>query len=156
MGAHSSLVITKSQAKQIWSEHVQANSEASFKEMEHFFDAATDEALYNVCIYDDSTEQPTSEGMVANYVQRYLEDNPSKRPGSLTEQKTTLEEDNRILRELLALRVAGMLLYGDDGELQDTTEQPWIDFRRDSAQAIRRKLHERAVRKLQAQGIILP
>lgn len=56
--------------------------------------------------------------------------------------------ENRLLREMLALRVAGGRLYGDDGELFDSTERPYIDFRNDRAQDISRKLTERGLRKL--------
>lgn len=51
----------------------------------------------------------------------------------------------RHLRELLAVRVAGALLYADDGELQDNTQHPCIDFRRDTPSEIQRKLQERGL-----------
>lgn len=49
------------------------------------------------------------------------------------------------LRQLLAVRVAGALLYADDGELQDNTQHPCIDFRRDTPSDIQRKLQERGL-----------
>lgn len=55
-----------------------------------------------------------------------------------------LQKDNDELRELLAIRVAGHVgLYRDDGELQDSTALPYIDFKRDSVEAIGRALIER-------------
>ena len=53
------------------------------------------------------------------------------------------ERDEKLLRKLLAIRVAGAALYGDDGELQDNSVHPCIDFKRDSAEEIERKLLER-------------
>lgn len=54
-----------------------------------------------------------------------------------------------LLREMLAYRVAGVHLYRDDGELQDSTEHPWIDFRRDTPTEIQSKLRKRAMAKYQ-------
>lgn len=54
------------------------------------------------------------------------------------------------LRALLALRIGGVSLYTDDGELQDNTVTPCIDFLRDTVPAIKRKLRERAERALAA------
>jgi hypothetical protein len=51
----------------------------------------------------------------------------------------------RQLRQLLAVRVAGAMLYADDGELQDNTQNPCIDFRRDKPSEIQRKLQERGL-----------
>ncbi len=53
--------------------------------------------------------------------------------------------DERLLRQLLAIRVAGPTLYADDGELQDNSVHPFIDFKRDSASEIERKLIERGM-----------
>ena len=39
------------------------------------------------------------------------------------------QKENKLLRELLAYRVAGAALYHDDGELQDNSEIPTIDFK---------------------------
>lgn len=50
----------------------------------------------------------------------------------------------KILRKLLAVRVAGAFGYYDDGELQDSTTAPFIDFLRDSPEEIERKLIERS------------
>lgn len=60
------------------------------------------------------------------------------------ERRRTADE-NRALRRLLAVRVAGALLYADDGELQDNTQNPHIDFRRDTPSEIQRKLQERGL-----------
>lgn len=54
------------------------------------------------------------------------------------------------LRVLLALRIGGVSLYTDDGELQDNTVAPCIDFLSDTVPAIKRKLRERAERALAA------
>ena len=54
-----------------------------------------------------------------------------------------LEEENQILREMLAINYAGNHLYGDDGELQDNRHPIMIDFRRDSAIEIKNKIMER-------------
>lgn len=58
-----------------------------------------------------------------------------------------LEGGERLLRQMLAIRVAGAILYADDGELQDNSVQPFIDFKRDSAKEIERKLLERGMAK---------
>ena len=55
----------------------------------------------------------------------------------------------RGLRELLAYRFSGALLYHDDGELQDNSARPFIDFLRDSAETIKQKLMERAIAGLE-------
>ena len=51
------------------------------------------------------------------------------------------------LRFMLAVRVAGSALYGDDGELQDNSTYPQIDFKRDSVEEIESKLIERGTRR---------
>jgi hypothetical protein len=56
----------------------------------------------------------------------------------------------QVLRRLLAYRCAGSLLYADDGELQDSTARPWIDFKRDSVDNIETKLGERACAAMSA------
>lgn len=60
-----------------------------------------------------------------------------------------LKEENRILRYLLGRSHDGPKhrIYGDDGELQCSA--CWIDFVRDSAQDIKRKLEESGMRELQ-------
>jgi archaellum component FlaC len=50
-----------------------------------------------------------------------------------------LEAENKDLREMLAISAAGINLYHDDGELQDNSEHPPIDYLRDSAEEIRFK-----------------
>ena len=54
-----------------------------------------------------------------------------------------LRGDDWTLRMLLAIRVAGAGLYRDDGELQDNTAWPLIDFKRDPASVIRDKIYKR-------------
>ena len=63
--------------------------------------------------------------------------------------QTTLEQENRLLRYMLARAHdgTGHRLYGDDGELQCPT--CWIDFVRDPAHEIQRKLEEAGMRELQ-------
>jgi hypothetical protein len=51
--------------------------------------------------------------------------------------------ENKALRALLAYRVAGAMLYRDDGEMSDSTQHPSIDFKRDSAEDIEAKLRQR-------------
>jgi hypothetical protein len=58
-----------------------------------------------------------------------------------------LVRDNRVLRVTLALQVSGTNLYGDDGELSDCSEHPFIDYKRDSLQEIGLKLRERSTRR---------
>lgn len=53
-------------------------------------------------------------------------------------------EQSDAWREGWARAYAGSDLYTDDGELQDNRMQPFIDFRRDSAETIRQKIVERA------------
>jgi hypothetical protein len=60
----------------------------------------------------------------------------------------TVEQENRRLRRLLADYVGHPLLYRDDGELQDSSEYPFIDFLRDAPEEIQRKLMERHLKKL--------
>src|SRR3546814_5458635 len=54
------------------------------------------------------------------------------------------EADADCWREGWAFAYSGSRLYGDDGELQDNSAQPFIDWRRDSAQEIRAKIQERS------------
>jgi len=53
-----------------------------------------------------------------------------------------MEHDNRELRRIIAFNL-GKSLYTDDGELQDNSRLPFIDFYRDTAEEINRKLKER-------------
>lgn len=48
------------------------------------------------------------------------------------------------LRTLLAVRVSGSALYHDDGELQDNSVRPFIDWKRDTITTIKQKLLQRA------------
>lgn len=54
-----------------------------------------------------------------------------------------IHQENRELRELLAYQIAGAGLYGDDGELSDSTQHPGIDFRRDTPGQIKRTIIRR-------------
>jgi len=64
-----------------------------------------------------------------------------------------LKSENVRLRRLAALRVKGVgNLYHDDGELQDSTVHPFIDWMRDSADEIERALEIRARAALAAKS----
>jgi hypothetical protein len=65
-----------------------------------------------------------------------------------------LEEENIRLRTMLALNVAGHRLYSDDGALQDATELPFIDFKRDTAEEINAKIYQRGLNKLKNNAAI--
>lgn len=67
---------------------------------------------------------------------------------SLRAENARLQEESRILRYLLAMSHEGKKhrIYGDDGELQCPT--CWVDFVRDSAQDIKRKIEEAGMREL--------
>lgn len=54
------------------------------------------------------------------------------------------------LRRLLAFSYGGPALYADDGELQDGSELPAIDFLRDSPDTIRHKMQERGINRYNA------
>ena len=54
-----------------------------------------------------------------------------------------LELENKKLRVLVAGLYSGSNLYSDDGELQDNSKHPHIDFKRDSVGEIKRKMRER-------------
>jgi hypothetical protein len=55
------------------------------------------------------------------------------------------DRDLERLRKLLACAYAGASLYGDDGELQDNSRHPLIDFKRDTPDEIARKMRERGI-----------
>lgn len=67
---------------------------------------------------------------------------------ALRAENARLQEESRILRYLLAMSHEGKnhRIYGDDGELQCPT--CWVDFVRDSAQDIKRKIEEAGMREL--------
>lgn len=58
------------------------------------------------------------------------------------------KRENELLRIMLAANLAGPLLYVDDGELSDTSELPFIDYKRDSAEGIADALKKRALARL--------
>ncbi len=58
------------------------------------------------------------------------------------------EQENKQFRIMLALAHAGLSLYSDDGELQDSRAHPWIDWKRDSCEDIQQKLLERTLNEL--------
>ncbi|MDY7537553.1 hypothetical protein RGU72_04710 [Undibacterium sp. 5I1] len=61
-----------------------------------------------------------------------------------------MKEENKELRALLCIRSASPthIPYMDDGEMQDNSMLPRIDYKRDSVEAIKRKLTARTVAKL--------
>lgn len=62
-----------------------------------------------------------------------------------------MTDDERKLRKMLAFCYSGIHLYGDDGELQDNRYASsflMIDFKRDSVDAISRKMYERGLLEL--------
>jgi len=63
-----------------------------------------------------------------------------------------LESENMKLRRLLASRVAGNLLYTDDGELRDASAFPFIDFKRDDVDYIEATLKQRGLLQLRIVG----
>ena len=62
------------------------------------------------------------------------------------DEAAVLRRENRELRVLLAVRVSGQTLYADDGELSDCSEWPYIDYKRDTPEQIKRALQQRAHR----------
>jgi hypothetical protein len=68
--------------------------------------------------------------------------------GSISSDSKTilhLQVDNKKLRQMLAFAYCGYRLYPDDGELQDNTEHPCIDFKRDSVDDIQHKIQQRVL-----------
>ena len=62
-----------------------------------------------------------------------------------------LQDENIKLRELLAVAYSGVeKLYADDGELQDSSTQPFIDYRNDTVDDISKKMGTRAIAALSA------
>ena len=62
---------------------------------------------------------------------------------AIERELAAVRNENAELRTLLAVRIAGPSLYHDDGELQDTSAAPFIDWRRDSVEMIQAKLWQR-------------
>ena len=60
----------------------------------------------------------------------------------------SLDKENKISRRMLALAYSGPKLYHDDGELQDSSVWPFIDFRNDSAEVIEDKIQTRGLNQL--------
>ena len=74
---------------------------------------------------------------------------PLPAQGPVDVDVSRLQEENRILRHLLAMAHDNEKhrIYGDDGELQCSV--CWVDFVRDPAQDIKRKIEEAGMRELQ-------
>ncbi len=58
-----------------------------------------------------------------------------------------LRAEIKQLRTLLAVTYSGYKLYADEGNLQDHSAQPFIDFRNDTVMEIDKKMMKRAVKK---------
>lgn len=58
-------------------------------------------------------------------------------------------EEEILLRRILATVYCGILLYADDEELIDNIVQPHIDFNRDSTSTILQKIQKRGQNSLQ-------
>lgn len=67
-----------------------------------------------------------------------------------------MSDDEKRLRRLFCARVSGALAYMDDGEAQDGSAEPFIDFLRDGVEEIERKLRERGIRTMQAAAATSP
>lgn len=65
---------------------------------------------------------------------------------SLRAELAALRAENARLRSMVAIGYAGAALYTDDGELQDSRENPPIDFKRDSVDEILCKMSERTAK----------
>lgn len=89
-------------------------------------------------LYDDE-----SRAELKNYIGRWTRAIAEHEGAAVQAAQPEAVGDERLLRTMLAIRVAGPTLYADDGELQDNSAQPFIDFKRDSAKEIERKLMER-------------
>ena len=62
-----------------------------------------------------------------------------------------LQAERDRLGSMLAIAYSGVGLYTDDGELQDGSKHPTIDFKRDSVEEIQRKIEERGRKALEPQ-----
>lgn len=63
-----------------------------------------------------------------------------------------LREENTKLRLMLATSIAGSRGYFDDGEMQDSSRMPMIDFKRFTPDQIRNALAERAAIAIKEQS----
>lgn len=75
---------------------------------------------------------------------------------ALEAQRDKLGEDSKELRRMVAFAHTNGRLYFDDGELQDTTAHPFIDWKRDSIEEIKEKLAERLHRVINPGGVLKP
>lgn len=60
-------------------------------------------------------------------------------------------DETKSLRRLLCITYAGARAYMDDGEAQDSSTYPFIDFMRDSVELIHQKMQRRSLEALAAQ-----
>jgi hypothetical protein len=71
-----------------------------------------------------------------------------KREPYVSQREKAVLAENAQLRIWLAFAIGGMRLYADDGELQDSSKQPFIDFKRDSIAEIEAKFQQRTANAL--------
>jgi hypothetical protein len=64
---------------------------------------------------------------------------------SLRQEVARLRAENLKLRRMLWMAHTHGMGYGDDGELQDTTRRPFIDWKRDTIEQIHEALYQRAM-----------
>jgi len=86
------------------------------------------------------------------FARNWCDNCPKKKAASPVQGAASDEQPRaeQVLRQLLAYRVAGAKLYDDDGELQDNSVHPFIDFKRDAVDAIETKLYERGFKAFAA------
>lgn len=146
MGAHSSLSMTLKDARSIYAGLIGDPCELDRRQLEAFFDEVLDEKVYNCVIVEvdslEGSDYTDDSGLIRDYTVQWLEANPGKIPESLT-------QENLRLRRMLALAFSGANLYTDDGELQDNTVIPSIDFKRDSAKLIAAKITQRNMNRFE-------
>lgn len=68
----------------------------------------------------------------------------------LQEQVKSYKDDDFELRCMVAIAFSGSKLYTDDGELQDNSEPPFIDYKRDTVEEIHTKIFQRRQPEIKA------
>jgi len=96
----------------------------------------------------DGFDRVVEESDFRSYGEKWVVEPVDKTRIEARAQLAVLQKENRRLREMLAVAHAGTGLYADDGELQDNREQPFIDFKRDSVDAITGKMARRLERRV--------
>jgi hypothetical protein len=139
MNTFNTILVNESQARHLYREYIGPDEGYSSNDLEVFFNRIFDDKPFKVKFTEtENNDLIVIRGRLREYLQR-----PN------TETPPNIFDENILLRQILALRVSGCSqLYTDDGELQDNSERPFIDYKRDSATDIQRKLQERAAAKL--------